>query len=686
MTEQQPEPLKIVVMFERSGLHSEVGAALNITPNAHGILRRLGVYPETFGANQMNGMGEYDSKGNLRFRIDLRQSLKIWQHPWMLSHRVQLHEALKGHATNANGKGPSAVLKKSQKVIQVDAETATITLQDGSTVTGDLIIGADGVASVTRKAVVGDGFKPFGSGKSAFRFMIPCADILNNENTRDLVHEGHMTMWMGDDRRLIMYPCSDNKVMNFVGIHPSELTISKGEASDWDQGASKDVLLDVYKGFGSKVQSLLSLVDDSTLKIWTLLDMARIPRWIKGRLALMGDAAHPFLPHQGQGAGVAIEDAASLAALLPSGVSRDEIPERLALYEKLRDERAHKIQEFTRQAGMDLTSENRGTFNIMEFIDYNFAHDEFDNSYHALKKFLAQKNGPAYLRQPIAFGPSPSPRQNHLGRTFSSHDSRFTTYHIRFKTSATYLKTLFPTESFFFQSPGTVAEATWICTKLDKMAWLGGGGYYSVGLWINGVQYAKKDGSKLYGSYLPLLFENSWDPILTGRDELGMPKLFCDISAKQDLTATTVTCSRGGVEFMKLKLDTLQEVQFEEGPKTNDITNENTQKPPGHQTPKDDGQLVYRYVPKVGRPGIADVEYPVFLSNAAASTPRVVERLWQGIASRSSIHLEEKTPHSLPTLHHITSSLANIPVYEILEVKVEEGHGVDDFSGAQIVE
>jgi 2-polyprenyl-6-methoxyphenol hydroxylase-like FAD-dependent oxidoreductase len=67
-------------------------------------------------------------------------------------------------------------------------------------------------------------------------------------------------------------------------------------ASEWDGRASKEVLLDVYANFGLEVQALLSLVDGTAIKVWTLLDMERIPRWIKGRLALIGDAAHPFLP------------------------------------------------------------------------------------------------------------------------------------------------------------------------------------------------------------------------------------------------------------------------------------------------------------------------------------------------------------------------------------------------------
>lgn len=104
-------------------------------------------------------------------------------------------------------------------------------------------------------------------------------------------------------------------------------------------------MLQIYKKFEPNARAILGKVDDSKLKVWKLLDMENMPTFVNERLALLGDAAHPFLPHQGQGGGQAIEDAAALAALLPLGTLQKDIPERLQLYEQCRYERAHKIQQ-----------------------------------------------------------------------------------------------------------------------------------------------------------------------------------------------------------------------------------------------------------------------------------------------------------------------------------------------------
>lgn len=122
---------------------------------------------------------------------------------------------------------------------------------------------------------------------------------------------------------------------------------------EWNKQGSLEQVLKVYKDFDPALKQLISKVDPEELKVWQLLDMDRLPSWVRGSIALIGDAAHPFTPHQGQGAGQAMEDAAALAAVLPKGTTPDDVPERLRLYEKIRYERAHTIQEYSRQAGQD---------------------------------------------------------------------------------------------------------------------------------------------------------------------------------------------------------------------------------------------------------------------------------------------------------------------------------------------
>ena len=322
----------------------------------------------------------------------------------------------------------------------------------------------------------------------------------------------------------------------------------------------------------------------------------------------------------------------------------------------------------------------------MEYSKYNYGFSEWHNSTRALKEHLWARNGPTYWRQPISFGPMTSPRQDHYGRLIPSDKSRYVTHSLRFKTSATYLQTLFPTKSFSFASPGTVVEASFQCTQLDKMGWLGGGGYHYAGLWIHGVQYEKKDGTKIVGSFLPVLFESLTDPITTGREELGMPKLYCDINVTGTESSSRVTCGWRGASFLTMKLDDLADMPLENGThsangKTSD---QPTAAPSQAPKPVEQGLFVYRYIPAVGKRGVADAEYPVFIDYKKATATRVADKtVW---SRKGSIEADGRDWESLPTLHHIAAGLAGVPVYEVIEAKIEEGHGVEDLSQAERIE
>lgn len=260
---------------------------------------------------------------------------------------------MKTKATTTDGPGKPAQLYTSSKVADIDTKNATVALVDGKTFQGDLVLGADGVHGIAKSKVTEKIFEPYGSGKSAFRFLISKKKAAEDSLLTELLQkDGELLIWYGHDRRVVAYPTTNNELLNFVCIHPE----AESEGGDsWGTTTNLDQLLQVYKGFDPKALALLSKADPATLKVWKLLDMEILPTWTKDRLALLGDAAHPFLPHQGQGGACAIEDGIALAVVLPKDTPRNEIEERLALYQKIRYERANRLQEYSRLAGKDIS-------------------------------------------------------------------------------------------------------------------------------------------------------------------------------------------------------------------------------------------------------------------------------------------------------------------------------------------
>jgi 2-polyprenyl-6-methoxyphenol hydroxylase-like FAD-dependent oxidoreductase len=239
-------------------------------------------------------------------------------------------------------------------VVDVDPNSASITLKDGSVIKGDVIVGADGVHSKTRARIPGgEAVQVFSAGKSAFRFLIERKAALDDPATKKFAEKnGELIIFYAADRRIVMYPTSNNTLLNFVCIHPESESAASGE--DWNTEANKSTLLKVYEGFDPDCLALISKANPESLKSWKLLDMPVIPAWVNSRLVIIGDAAHPFLPHQGQGAGVAMEDAAALSVVLERNLSAEEVPQRLKLWESIRYERANRIQEYSRLAGRDI--------------------------------------------------------------------------------------------------------------------------------------------------------------------------------------------------------------------------------------------------------------------------------------------------------------------------------------------
>lgn len=308
--------------------------------------------------------------------------------------------------------------------------------------------------------------------------------------------------------------------------------------------------------------------------------------------------------------------------------------------------------------------------------------DSQDPSNHEIQtvrhdQLSCQRN--VYWRMPIEFGPLPGPRQDHDGHPFNSQHSTFRSAIIRFKTSQSLLgKFLPPRKGFRFRTPGEVGYASLMQHTFSKLDWLGGGGkffwninaskanyflgYHLLGMYIHDVEYEKSDGEVLYGTYVPVLFGSLADPILSGREELGMPKLYASIDVNRRENSHRVNAGWQGANCGNFAWSGLEEVD------------------PSSQAPSagdpEDGLFCYRYIPRVGSQdiGSADADYPVLIPAKDEHCKPKICKMWKAVDA--TIHLDDMDWDALPTLHHIIHRLKELSIHEVVDAKIVEGEGV----------
>ncbi|PLB54959.1 monooxygenase [Aspergillus steynii IBT 23096] len=331
-----------VQVIEQSGFLNEVGAAIHMAPNATRVLRSWGVELESLRPVQCNHLDVWDAMGNHLWTPavtkELQKSLDI-SDDWVLAHRVDLHNALRV-AARREVNGRKVDIQLSSRVASVDSENGVVTLENGMTYTGDLIIGADGIHSKSVSGVTGEDEKKESTGQNCFRLMVPVSKMRANPLTASLVDKiglDGVHAFIAPDRRLVIYPCRGGELLNIAGIHPSDPSSEARDAS-WLDSGSMDHLLETYKMFGPELQEMCRLAED--VKLWSLASRRPPSSFVKGKLALVGDAAHPTLPHQGQGGAQAFEDGAALGAIFTQDTTPEQIPQRLELYNKIRYDHA----------------------------------------------------------------------------------------------------------------------------------------------------------------------------------------------------------------------------------------------------------------------------------------------------------------------------------------------------------
>ncbi|OJI99413.1 hypothetical protein ASPVEDRAFT_124547 [Aspergillus versicolor CBS 583.65] len=373
-------PNRRITVLEQSRLNTEIGALISLQPNATRIVYdtfRLGKELEEARGLVDEGFRVYSTDGELVNHVSLTTKSEYGASR-IVYHRMDLHDALKKAALSANRDGEPVEIRVSSRVVGCDPLNGSVELENGDRLEGDVIIGADGIHSVLRKYVLDGSVVPTPTGHSAYRLMIP-SDVLEDKEpefcSKISPRSPFTSMMVAHNCRLIMGPGRQGDVFGIVALVPDEQMHEDPNGNQsWVSEGNLTKMLDTFSEFPSWVTSIFK--HSSDLGLWQLRDIDPLSTWYRGRLILIGDAAHAMLPTQGQGASQAIEDSQALGAFFKGSEEACCLEDISATFKDVfrsRHNRASLIQAYSRQAAKPGTTKGEKTVTMKpdEFMAFN---------------------------------------------------------------------------------------------------------------------------------------------------------------------------------------------------------------------------------------------------------------------------------------------------------------------------
>jgi salicylate hydroxylase len=325
-----------VTVYEQAAELGEIGAGVQLSPNAMKVMRALGIEREVLAVSyepERHVIRSWRS-GRVLAATKLKGALReAYGAGYYGFHRADLHKVLQRTV-------PARHVRLGMKCTSLSQRERGVMLafEDGSTAGYDVVIGADGVHSAVRAALLGPESPRF-TGNICWRGLVPASAMAPGEISPD------MTVWFGPGASFIYYYVRGGQLVNWVAMCEA----NEWRAESWKYEGDANELIERYKDWHPTVRTLIAK-SDRYLK-WALLDRDPLPRWTQGTITLLGDAAHPMLPYLAQGACMAIEDGYAVAASLSRNPG--DVQAALQEYDAARRQRTARVQLLARARAVE---------------------------------------------------------------------------------------------------------------------------------------------------------------------------------------------------------------------------------------------------------------------------------------------------------------------------------------------
>ncbi|CAO2651863.1 Nn.00g001460.m01.CDS01 [Neocucurbitaria sp. VM-36] len=392
-----------VTIYERNDFAGEVGASVSCAANGTRWLHEWGVDVAKGDPVVLQKLINRDwYTGESISVYDLEDYEKRWGYVYNMFHRQYMHAILKDCALQFEGEGTPAELKVNHKCQSIDLETGTIHFANGVVAQHELIVGSDGIGSVVRKTL----------GLMVDKKPADSSCLHANVLTEDAIKAGlvnystdsALEYWGGQEGKwdkIVLSPCNGGKLLSYYCFFPRAV----GDYSNQSWGAedlSVEELLAPYPNLDPQVKAHLAIGKE--IQPWRLWVHEPYPYIQKNGICLLGDAAHPMMPHQSQGACMAIEDAAALGILFSKRFFSGSVREALAAYQEVRLPRATRVQSAAAKAAYNI-NERIGFSNNTDNPNYKVEDEKQKltieemnayDMYEDIDETLARRRGQAY--------------------------------------------------------------------------------------------------------------------------------------------------------------------------------------------------------------------------------------------------------------------------------------------------